>query len=174
MEEQREVSILKSTFNYGVTLGLVFVIYQTIMWMLGLTIENITGYIGYLILIAGIVLATKAFRDNELGGFITYGKSLATGLLVSLFASIVLSVFIYVLHKFIDPGLVDKSLAEVSRRLYEGGFTEEQIDTAMQLQERVLTPFVIAIGQLFNTVFMGFLFSLITSIFLKKTKILQA
>jgi hypothetical protein len=45
----------------------------------------------------GIILATRAYRDQEQGGYITYGRALAVGTLTVLFAGVITSVFTYLL-----------------------------------------------------------------------------
>jgi hypothetical protein len=83
--------------------------------MLGLALDNIhysslddgcitrTGLasVSYIIMIAGIVLATKTFRDQEQGGFITYGRALAVGTLTCVFAGVITGFFhLFVVYRY--------------------------------------------------------------------------
>jgi len=168
MEEQKEASMVQSTFNYGIMLGLAMAIFYILIWMVDMLLESYMGYVNYAILLAGIILSTKAYRDIIPGRMMSYGRALGTGLLVSLFSSIVLGLFMYALYKFIDPGLIEKTIAESARTLYEQGLSDEQIEITQQMQERFVTPFTVAAGTVFQITFIGFIFSLITSIFLKR------
>ncbi len=170
MEENNEVSMFKSTLNYGVMLGLAMIIFYILIWMFDLFFESYMAYINYVILLAGIVLSTKGFRDSIPGGIMSYGKALGTGVLVSLFSAVLLSVFMYVLYKLIDPGLIERTIDESIKTLYEQGRTDEQIQAVQQVQERFVTPFTIAAGMLFQIIFIGFIMSLIASIFLKNNE----
>ena len=154
--------------NFGAMLGLTLIIYSLLLWMLDATTNKSLSFVNYIIMIGGIVLATKAFRDNEQGGYITYGRALAVGTLTSAFAAIITSFFTYLLYTVIDPGLIDKTYALMEEAYYEAGMSDSQIEMALNMAKRFTNPFMIMVFGFIGSVFMGFIFSLITSIFLKK------
>lgn len=53
----------------------------------------------------------RSYRDHYNSGYISYGKSLGAGVVITVYAAIITAIYIYVLYAFIDPGLIDKSLA---------------------------------------------------------------
>ena len=53
----------------------------------------------------------RAYRDHYNNGYITYGKSVGAGVIINLYAGVIAAIYVYVLYAFIDPGLVEKSLA---------------------------------------------------------------
>ncbi len=168
MEETQKFSLLKCTMNYGAMLGLALIIYSLILWMFDASNNQNLGYVSFIISITGIVFATKTFRDKEQGGFITYGRALGVGTLTSLFAGIITSFFSYLLYTVIDPGLVDKTLAIMEQGYYEAGLSDSQIEMAMNMAKRFTNPVMMALLGLLSSVLVGFIFSLITSIFLKR------
>jgi hypothetical protein len=168
MEENKKSSLLKSTMNYGVMLGLALVIYSLLLWMFDATFSQGLSYLSYVIIIGGIILATRAYRDQEQGGYISYGRALGVGTLTVLFASVITSLYTYLLFTVIDTGLVDRLMIIREEALYESGLSDDQIDMAMEMTKRFANPVFMAISGFIGTVFMGFIFSLITSIFLKK------
>ncbi|MFO7924772.1 MAG: DUF4199 domain-containing protein [Bacteroidales bacterium] len=168
MEKNKQSSLLKSTMNYGAMLGLALIIYSLLLWMMDATTNKYLGYVSSLITIAGIVLATRAFRDQEQGGFITYGRALAVGTLTSVFAGIITGFFTYLLYTVIDPGLIDKTYAIMEQTYYEAGMSDDQTEVAMNMAKRFTNPLMMSLLGLLGSAFMGFIFSLITSIFLKK------
>jgi putative exporter of polyketide antibiotics len=168
MEENRQPSLLKSTMNYGAMLGLVLIIYTLLTWMLDVMTHTSLRYITFLIIIAGIVLATKTFRDQEQDGSITYGRALGVGTLTVLFAGVIVSFFTYVLYAVIDPGLIEKTYLLMEEQYYDAGMSDAQIEMAMTMAKRFSNPAMISILGLIGYGLMGFIFSLVTSIFLKK------
>ncbi|TVR70994.1 MAG: DUF4199 domain-containing protein [Marinilabiliales bacterium] len=168
MEETKEKSLLKSTMNYGAMLGLALIIYSLLLWMLDLTDNTALGLVSYVIMITGIVLATKTYRDQELGGFISYGRALGVGTLTTVFAGVISAFFTYLLYKVIDPGLMDKMYLMMEEAYYEAGMSDSQIEMTMDMAKRFTNPVMMAVFGIFGSAFFGFLFSLITSIFLKK------
>ncbi len=105
-----------------------------------------------------------------MGGTITYGNALGFGVMLSLFAGIILAVFTFIQMTVIDPEYISKLIAIVEEELASKGMADDQIEMALEMQKKFMTPAFISISAIFRLVFMGFIFSLITSIFLKKEK----
>lgn len=168
MEENQKPSLLKSTMNYGAMLGLSLIIFSLLLWMFDATTNRALAFVNYIIIIAGIVLATKTFRDQEQGGFITYGRALGVGTLTVVFAGIITGFFTYLLYTVIDPGLIDKTYAIMEEAYYDAGMSDSQIETAMNMAKRFTNPVMMSVFGFIGSAFLGFIFSLITSIFLKK------
>jgi hypothetical protein len=168
MEENKKPSLLRSTLNYGIMLGLALVIYSILLWMFNATFNQGLSYVSYVIMIGGIILATRAYREHEQGGYISYGRALGVGTLTVLFASVITSVYTYLLFSVIDPGLMDRLMIMREEAFYESGLADDQIDMALQMTERFARPGIMAISGFFAGVFAGFIISLVTSIFLKK------
>jgi hypothetical protein len=168
MENTNQNSFLKSTMNYGAMLGLAIVVYSLLLWMLGQSLSKSLGYVTYLIMIAGIYLGLKFFRDQDSGGFLTYGRALGAGTMIVLFSSVITAFYTYIMFKFLDPGLIEKMMLMAEEQLYERGMADEQIEVAVKAQAMFMKPGVMAIMGLVGSVFMGFIFTLIIAIFVKK------
>jgi len=168
MEENQQPSLLKSTMNYGAMLGLALIIYTLLLWMFDLTTRTGLASVSYIIMIAGIILATRTFRDQEQRGFITYGRALAVGTLTCVFAGVITGFFTYILYTVIDPGLIEKTYLTMEEAYYDAGMTDSQIETAMNMAKKFTNPVMMSVFGILGSAFMGFIFSLITSIFLKK------
>lgn len=166
--EESKPSVLKSTLNYGAMLGLALVMYTLLLWMLDATQNRVLGLVSIPITIVGIILATRAFRDNEQAGYISYGRALGIGTLTAMFASLITSVFTILLYTIIDPGLLDKTHAIMEEAYYQSGLGDDQIEIAMQMAKRFTIPPVMALTGFLGGTFFGFVYSLITSIFLRK------
>jgi hypothetical protein len=168
MEENKQPSLIKSTISYGTMLGLVLVMYSLLLWMFDAIMNQYLGYVSFIFTIAGITLATMAFRDQEQGGFITYGRALAVGTLTAVFAGIITSVFTYLLYTVIDPGLIDKTFMMMEEKYYDAGMNDAQIEIALTMAKRFTNPVMMMVFGFFGSAFFGFIISLITSIFIKK------
>jgi hypothetical protein len=168
MEENRKPSLIKSTVNYGAMLGLALVIYSLLLWMFDETFNQSLGYVSFGITIVGIILATRAYRDQELGGYISYGQALGVGTLTVLFSGIITTLFTWLLYNVIDTGLAERNLIFLEEAYYAAGMSDDQIDTALIMAKRFANPLVMAVMGIFGSVFFGFIFSLVTSAFLKK------
>ncbi|HCC70041.1 MAG TPA: hypothetical protein DEQ09_02665 [Bacteroidales bacterium] len=158
----------KANLNAGIILGLLGIIWTLTMWFLDLTTNKALGWIFFIVLIIGLFIGIKTYRDKYLNGFITYGKSLGAGVIIMLYYSIISAIFTYILYKFIDPNLTDKLLAVTEEQLFERGMAEGIIEKSMQIQKKIMTPLVLSLGGIVNGVFIGTIFSLIISLFTKK------
>lgn len=167
MQENKSI-FWKNSMNFGAIAGLAFIVYAVILFVLGLSESRTAGYLNYLILIAGIFIGTKQYRDNYNNGLISYKNALGSGTLISLFASIILAFYMYVFIEFIDTDALDKLMVLTEERLLDRGMPDDQIEAAMEINRKFMTPAFVAILTVPTFTFFGFLFSLITSAILKK------
>lgn len=167
MEEKK--SNLNVTMTWGLVVGLALIILSLILYIMNIyTAPTWVGVLNYALIIGGIVMAQLKYRNNILDGYITYGKALGTGVLVSLFASIIYAFYFIILTKFIDTGYMDKVIEALEQTYAEKGMNEDQIAATLEMSKKMMTPIMMALSTVFGFVFMGTLFSLITSIFVKK------
>jgi hypothetical protein len=127
-----------------------------------------SGYISYVIIIVGIALAMRTYKENSSDEGVTYGRALGLGTLQSLFASLILGFFTFVLFKLVDTTLIDKLFAFLEEQFIRTGVSENQVETMMTMYKKFTTALTYSFGQVFSVTLMGFLFSLILSIFFKK------
>jgi len=167
MSNQR-AAFWKNNMNFGAIAGLAIIIVTVLFYFLNLEQNYVISFIIYAVLIGVIITGTRYLRDKILFGHITYGRALGSGTSISLFASVIVAFYTFMFLKFIDTGAIEKMFSLMEDNMYQQGMPEEQIDMAMEMSRKFTTPFTIALGTVFSYVFWGFLFSLITSIFIKK------
>ncbi|MFK7979392.1 MAG: DUF4199 domain-containing protein, partial [Saprospiraceae bacterium] len=120
--------------------------------------------------LAILYYAIKQHRDEELGGYITFGRCVKLGALIGLFSGILIGVFAYVYHGFIRPDIVPAMMEFQQGQLSEQGMSEEQIEQAMSFSAPFTSPFALAITSIFNSVFWYALLSLIVGAIMKKSQ----
>ena len=59
-------------------------------------------------------------------------------------------------------------LIEAETQLEEQNLSPEQLEMAMEINQKMFTPLVIALMSILGYVFMGTIFSLVVAVFLKK------
>ncbi len=166
---QDRSTIWKNAMYYGAITGGALSGYSLLLYITGNLFSDFLGMLQYAIIIAGIVVGTKHFRDQTLHGSITYGKALGSGILISLYASIIFAFFSYILYIFIDPGLIEEYYIVMEEALLEQNrLSPDQIETMVDTMKEGMTPLNMALSAIPGLTIMGFVFSLITSVFLKK------
>jgi hypothetical protein len=156
-----------SAMRYGLYLGITLVVLIAIVNALGPNGKYI-GWIQWVILTAGVYMSQYSYRNNELGGFISYGKCLKLGIIVMMCASIFVSLYTYIYVKYIDLSYLENIKIQMEEVMLQQNVPEYQIETMSQMFSRMQTPEMIFFSGLFGFAFFGFIISLITSTFVKK------
>ena len=165
--EEKPASLWKSSLTSGIYLGIVLILFSVITYVAGIMFETWVQYITYPLLIAGAVYAQLTHR-KKLGDEMTYGQALGVGVMAIIFASVLSSIYVYLLYTVIDPGLVEQVRIVTEQKLVEQGKSAEQIDMAMNMAKKFQTPPIMAAMGILGGAFIGLIISLITAIFTKK------
>ncbi len=166
--ENQKVSPWKGNLNWGLILGFVLIIYTAILYFMDQMGNQSLGWISFAIMIVVTFFGIKAYRDTFLGGFMTYGQALGSGVLINFYASIVGGIFTILLYGVIDPDLTQKLIVASQDKLLEQGMAEAQVEQAMSITKIFLKPVSMGIIGVFISTIFGLLISLILGIFLKK------
>jgi glucose uptake protein GlcU len=166
--ENKSNSVNHMAMSYGLYMGLGLILNSVIFYVMGSPFSNYSGYISWVILIVGILLSMRALRDNNAEAGVTYGQALGLGTLQSLFASIIMAFFSFILFKLVDNTLMDKFFAFTEEQYLRSGMSENQVETMMPMIKKMMTPLTYSFVQILGVTFMGFIFSLILAIFFKK------
>lgn len=172
MEESKPVftkpSAGKAALSYGLILGAVLVVLHLILFLLDIQ-EGTTGFIITLVvIIAGITMATLDYRNKKWNGFISYGKAVKIGFVTMLFAAIIVAVYTFVYHSYINPADIRDAKIEATQQIYNLGLEPEAEAQALKMQEFIHTPPVYALATILSYALIGIIISLIISIFIKK------
>ena len=168
MTQSTYAPMMPSASRHGFFLGFALVVMQTIFYLADIKPDSALGYLSYVILFGGLFLSVKNYRDELNNGFISYGRSVGYGVVVSLMAGIISSAFVFILYQYIDVTFVDRMLIEAETQLEEQNLSPEQLEMAMEINQKMFTPLVIALMSILGYVFMGTIFSLVVAVFLKK------
>lgn len=157
------VSTTSVALRYGLLTGVVSVIYSFILLATNLEQNTALSLLGLIILIGGIFLAHKTYKENN-DGFMSYGQGLGIGTLVSLISGLLGGIFRYVYLEFIDPAAAQRVLDQTRAKLEEAGnMSDAQIDQAVQMSQRFSSGPVGLVALVIGSVIIGFLISLIVA-----------
>ena len=161
---------LRSAMTFGLIIGIVLVIYTLLLYMTNsyLTKNFLLSIIQWILVIGGLYWGIKSYRDQQEGGYITYGKSVGLGVLISVFVGVIMGIFTYLLFVAIDPGLMDESMKIAQEEMLKRGMSPDQVETATEMQRNFQSPILMLFGSILSFAFIGTILSLIISIFTKK------
>lgn len=161
----------KTALTYGLLIGVLLIVIHLVFYFAGAMTSQYMAYVYYAVMLTGIILATKAWRDEVMGGYISYGQALGFGTLTIFFASALVGIYIFIFYKFVDPGALNELMAAAEQKMIEKNpsISDEELDLALTVSKKFMKPGIMAISSILNYTFLGFVMSLITSIFMKKT-----
>jgi hypothetical protein len=167
MEEK--ASTARTALKYGVVTALAIMVFTTILNVAGQSQNKWLAMLSYVIMIVGIVLAMKEFREVN-KGFMTYGEGLGLGSLVSAILGFLASMFAMVYLKFIDPTIMAQTLEKARADMEAQGLDDAQIDRFMEASQKFSSPGIMFAAGVFGYLFMGFIFSLIIAAVIRREK----
>lgn len=154
--------------NWGGILGLVLIAYSLVLYMLDANESSAAQWVSYGFIAAGIFVATKAKRDGEQNGIMSYGQGLGIGVGVAFFASVLVAAYTFVFFGFIDPDMLEEMILRTENEMYDQGLPDDQVEMAMEMTRKFMMPGPMAAMVVLTYTFVGFIISLITSAILKK------
>jgi hypothetical protein len=122
------------------------------------------------LIIAGIAYTIIVFRDTENSGFISYSDSLKLGTSVAFFSSVILAFYTFIFINYIEPNTLNEILQQAEQAILESKpeISDEELDLALEMTDKFIQPHWMLILGILSGTFMGFIYSLIISIFVKK------
>lgn len=181
MEANRK-NLLQSTATYGLILGFIIVVYNLLLYLVGVMPVGIVKpmilfFISTGISFAGILIFSKKIRDEFYEGQINYKSALGVGVLIGFCAAIVGAAYTFLLNKVIDPSysarLMEAQLEFLANNYVGKGLSGDQIDAILEQAEKakdVSITFKTYIVSVFSSTLGFTIISLITAAFVRTVK----
>lgn len=171
MEPQAKTSKWQIIAKFSLIYSLVIIALNLVLFILGMQMQMQT--LNTLVMLAAVFVSIYfgivSRRDNTLDGYITYGQGVGTGMLISLMAGIIVTIYTQVFISFIDPDFMQNMLNEAKRKMIEDGRSEEQIEVAMEWTKKIMgSPIIMAVMGILTNLFYGLIASLILAYFTKR------
>jgi hypothetical protein len=167
MEEK--VSTARVALKYGIITAVAVIVYSTIINLIGQSQNQALSALAFLILIGGIVWGMRDFRTQN-HGFISYGQGLGVGSLISAIVGLIGATFTMFYMQFIDTTILSQSLDKARADMESRGMDDSQIDQAMEISEKFMTPGMVFLIGILSYVIIGFIISLIVAAIMRKEK----
>lgn len=187
MEEQTKIPVFKASLIYGLIHGLAMVVLSLIFYFIDVSFKSWAIYTSMGISIGLLVVLLIYLRSEYGKGFIKYGQVVGAAALIAVTSSVISTTY-SIAHYSVDEEYLqdtkyyaldmiekqfDKQDAKMQERLSDDEYdrVEDMLnDRKKKTIDRIKnrTPFRLAIGGVFNSIFMGLIIGLITGAFIKK------
>ncbi len=168
----------KTVLTYGPIAGVIIVLLMSLfIGIMGkeqdYQMGEILGYASMIVALSTIFVGIRKYRDEELGGIITFGKAFQVGLLITLVAS---AIYVTAWMFYSAGGGADEMMTayldQMVEKMQANGATQAEIDAKVnemeQFQEMYKNP-IVKIGITFLEIFpVGLIISLIAAALLRK------
>ena len=165
---EKKSSAMVVSLGYSVIIALASVVLSLILYLLNLDQNKALSILSYIVLFGGILLAQLNYRNKYMGGYVTFAQAFSIGLWISLFLSIIMGIYTFVFFKYINPGAMEEAMVIAEQEMMNQGMTDLQIEQGMAIAQKFASVGYYTIIAVVANFFLGLVFSLITSIFVKK------
>ncbi|TAE27550.1 MAG: DUF4199 domain-containing protein [Cytophagales bacterium] len=162
-------STFRVALKWGLILGLVLVAYTLALYLTNTVGDTLPSLLAYPIIVVVLVLAMRDFRALN-NGFMSYGEGLTVGVVTAAVSSVLSSIFSYFYTNFIDTGATERAIEKIREKYEEMGMSDDQIETSMEMVQKMQNPVWTLVVGVFFYVLMGLIFSLIIAAIMKKEK----
>ena len=170
----------KTVLTYGPIAGVIIVLLMALFFGLmskeqDFQMGEVLGYASMIVALSTIFVGIRKYRDDELGGMITFGKAFQVGLLITLVAS---AIYVAAWMFYSAGGGADEMMTtfldQTVEKMKASGATEAEISAKVaemkQFQE-MYKNHIVKIGITFLEIFpVGLIISLIAAALLRKTE----
>ncbi len=169
-EKKNAGGMLKPAINHALIISAAMILLTLVLYLVGQLQNKYASWISFAVLIAGIVYALINYRNQTLGGYIGYGKTVGYSVLVGLFVGVITGLFSFLLYGFISPELVEEARLSLEQTLYR---TNPDIDYEMaqgilKMQYWFVTPTGLLIASIVGGTIQATIIGLIAGIFVQK------
>lgn len=171
--ETKPTSIKNTMITYGLLLGGISIVFNLMLFFLGMHYEQSTavGIVSIVIMIGVLLFAFIQYKKSN-DGFISLSEAIKIGLGASLISAILGILYTFLLTEVLDPGMMEKVLDLQMEKIRANNpeMSQEAMDATRSMSEKFSTPFIRSAIQLIIALFIGFIVSLIGGLIVKKSK----
>ncbi|MEO6346703.1 MAG: DUF4199 domain-containing protein [Aquaticitalea sp.] len=169
--ETQKLSLAKFATNYGIILGVIFILINVIMYVTGMALEGKQWpqYLYYLIYPALIMYSISQYKQKN-ANFLSLGEAIKIGVLAGVVSAIIYIVYSLIFLYFIDPGFMDQLMEVAKNKMFEKNpdMTEEMAEQSMKFFKIFTNPFISSAFWIFMSALFGLIYGLIGGAIMKK------
>jgi hypothetical protein len=173
----------KMVLTFGTLAGVVIFVYSMIVFTVVIDFKQITpkqlalaswlGYIRYLVLVLGIIMAMIAYRKSVTGP-ITYGRVLLVGVLVAVVTAVFVGLMEFCYLAFVNPDFIEQYMKITMEAMRQNGATQAEMNaTLAQMQSFawMRSPIFTGLFYFVETSVVGTILALIAAIFTRRADV---
>jgi hypothetical protein len=160
---------LRTAMHYGALSGIgSFLIFLAIYWK-GSNPLGAASWLGAWIPVVFLCISIKYFRDKLLGGFITYGQAFKTGVMTTLFASLLFGFMVYIFSYLTHAAFLQAHIQEALLGLEQSKmFFNDELYAEMEEKIESLSINEVVLNDFFTKMLGGLIVSLFAAAYYRR------
>ncbi len=167
-QQPGELNIKSPAIKYGLIGGLASIIVSLILYIANMQFETWSRWLSTGVMVAMIIFGCKGIADANRGKTIHFGKLFGGGMIVTLIIAVMSIIYFYIYMNFIETDFTGKILEISRQQMAEKGLGEEQIDRALEMSKKFMSPAIMMAFSLLGMTVVGTIASLIGAAIFKK------
>ena len=166
--DKKNTSVLYNGLIWGLILAFAGIIYNVLLYMLDLNLNQALGFGGMVISLVVMIFGIRSFRDNVRDGILPFGTAFGFLMIIMIVSAIIGNIYAYLLWTVIDPDILTKMMDMQMEKMMDKGIPEEALDQAMKVTAKFMKPGVMLAMGTATQLFFGTIISLIIAAIFKK------
>jgi uncharacterized membrane protein (DUF106 family) len=167
---ESSVSTFNAGMRFGLFTGLALIAFDLILYVAGLkdpADPNPVQHMAWIILIAGIIMGIKYFKDNN-EGIMSLGEAMGSGTIVAVIAALIGAAYLILFLNFIDPAFIEEVRAVAKQQAMEqNNLSEEDYEQMAGMMNTFTSPTFLAISSVIIYAIIGAIISLIGGLIMR-------
>lgn len=131
---------LPTALRFSIIISGIGILLTIIFFLFDMDTSQMAQNVGFLVLIVGMIVGIREYRDKVNHGFIEYSQVLLIGVAIAVITSVFLSLFGVVYVEFINPDLIEQVIIQEEEKMIEQGMSDEQIEMAISFIRKFSDP----------------------------------
>ncbi len=161
---------MSNSLFYGLLVGVVMIVYSLIMFIADLYLNQSVSWIGYLILVGGMIWGTLEYRKKYANGFLSYGKAFSSCFWIGMVGGVISTIYFFIFINYIHPGFINEIMDQMRTNMITSNpeMTDDQIEQAISMSSKFMSPLMMTLWGFAGYAAVSAILGLIIAIFLKK------
>lgn len=168
--ELKEQNSNSTAIKFGMMGGLASILVSLLLYFINLHFNDWAKWLPTLVLIGFIVAGIKAIADEMKPDAVAFGKLFSGGMLIMLIIAVFSIAYLLLYSIVIEPSYVDRILDITRTKLVEKGLGESQMEQALKMTEKFLSPMFMVIFATIGSLLFGTIASIIGAAIFKREK----
>lgn len=168
IRQEGVIDIKSNAVKYGIIGGLSGIIVSLILFFLHMQFEVWAKWLQTFVMLSAIILGIRAIAEDNKNIPVPFGSLFKGGMIITLIVAVISIVYFLVYTNFIETDFVDKILDVSRQKMADKGLSEEQIDTAVEMTKKFMSPIFMTIIALVSNLIIGAVTSVICAAIFKK------